>query len=253
MIDDPFFYLCAVPAVLISGLSKGGLGGGLGVVAVPMMALAISPVQAAGIMLPILCCMDVVGMFAYWRQWDRAAVIVLLGGAVVGIAIGALGFRYLDAATIRLMVGTIAVAFALNHWFGRKGADGKARRPGPVAGVFWGAVSGFTSTVAHAGSPPVSIYLLPQALQRTVYQATTVIFFTAINYIKLVPYAWLGQFTVENLSTSAVLAPIAIAGALSGVWVHRRVSEVLFFRLCYAFVFLIGLKLIWDGLSALFG
>lgn len=253
MIDNPLFYLCAVPAVLVSGLSKGGLGGGLGVLAVPLMALVISPVQAAGIMLPILCFMDLIGLYAYWGKWNRTAVLVLLSGAVIGIAVGALSFRYLDAASIRLIVGTITVAFTLNHWFGRKDADGKALKPGPVAGVFWGGVSGFTSTVAHAGSPPVSVYLLPQALQRTVYQATTVYYFMAINYMKLVPYTWLGQFSYENLATSAVLAPVAIVGVLSGLWVHKRVSEVLFFRLCYGFLFIIGLKLIWDGLVGIFG
>jgi len=253
LIEEPLFYLCAIPAVLIAGLSKGGLGGGLGVIAVPLISLAISPVQAAGIMLPILCCMDLVGIWAYWRKWDGMTVLVLVGGSLIGIAVGALSFRYLDASAIRLITGSIAVAFALDHWLRGWFGIERLKRPGRAAGVFWGGVSGFTSTIAHAGSPPISIYLLPQGLQRTVYQATTVFFFMSINYIKLIPYTWLGQFSNENLATSAVLLPFAIAGAFSGVWVHNRVSETLFFRLCYGILFAVGAKLVFDGITGMLG
>lgn len=248
LIAEPLFYLCAIPAVLISGLSKGGLGGGLGVIAVPIISLAVSPVQAAGIMLPILCCMDLVGIWAYWGKWDRLSVIVLVSGSLVGIAVGALSFRYLDASAIRLITGSIAMLFALDHWLRGWFGFERLTRPGRLSGVFWGGVSGFTSTIAHAGSPPVSIYLLPQRLHRTVFQATTVFFFMSVNYLKLIPYAWLGQFSLENLATSAILLPVSIAGIFLGLWVHNRVSEVLFFRLCYGILFLVGAKLVYDGL-----
>ena len=62
MIADPWFYAAAVPAILLTGISKGGFAGGIGLVAVPLMALTISPVQAAGIMLPILIVMDMMGV-----------------------------------------------------------------------------------------------------------------------------------------------------------------------------------------------
>ena len=71
LITDPLFYAAAIPAVLLFGISKGGFGGGLGTAAVPLMALVISPVQAAAILLPILCLMDLV---ALWKFRGTAVV-----------------------------------------------------------------------------------------------------------------------------------------------------------------------------------
>ena len=251
MIDDPLFYAAAVPAILIAGVSKGGFGGGLGALAVPLMALTITPVQAAAIMLPILCAMDLVGVWAYWRKWDRLSLAILFSGALLGIAAGALSFRYLDASTIRLVIGTIALGFALSYWLQAAQPGHGPRPPSWRRGGFWGAVSGFTSTLAHAGGPPLNVYLFAQRLEKTTYQATTVVFYLMINYVKLLPYTWLGQFTAGNLITSAALLPVAFAGILAGVWVHDRVPQALFYRICYCLLFLTGLKLLYDGFSAL--
>src|SRR3546814_2586892 len=86
MIVDPLFYLAAVPAVLIAGISKGGFGAGLGLLAVPMMALVLPPVQVAAIMLPILCLMDLVGIWAYWQKWEGSVLLRLALAAAVGVA-----------------------------------------------------------------------------------------------------------------------------------------------------------------------
>jgi len=251
MIDAPLFYLVAVPAVLLAGISKGGFGGGLGVLAVPLMALFVSPLQAAAIMLPILCTMDLFNIWAYWRRWDLKALLIVGSGAMIGIAVGTLSFRYLEPWAIRLLIGAIAVGFALNAWLKPGRTDAGPRPHSWPRGSFWGGVAGFTSFVAHAGGPPVNMYLLNQRMEKTRYQATTVIFFLVINYVKLVPYSWLGQFTLSNLATSAALLPAAVAGILAGVWVHDRVPQALFFRLCYLLLFLSGLKLLWDGLAGL--
>lgn len=250
MIDDPLFYLAAVPAVLIAGISKGGFGAGVGLLAVPMMALVLPPVQAAAIMLPILCLMDVVGIWAYWKKWEGPVLLRLARAAGVGIAVGALTFHLLAPWSIRLLIGIIALGFAANYWV-RRLARNQAphRRPGAAAGWFWGAVSGFTSFTAHAGGPPVNVYLLPLGLPKTRYQATTVAFFLLVNYVKLVPYTALGLFTAETLATAATLFPVAVAGILAGVWLHNRVPTGLFYTACYLFLALSGIKLIYDGLS----
>ena len=251
VIHDPFFYLMAVPAILIAGVSKGGFGGGLGVVAVPLLTLAVSPVQAAAVMLPILCFMDLFGVWAYRGKWDRANLRIMLPASIVGIVIGALLFRHLTAAHIRLIVGVIAVGFTLRYWLGASGRTPEPRPRSWLRGGFWSATAGFTSFVSHAGGPPVGVYLLPQRLDKTVYQATTVIFFITVNYVKLVPYTLLGQFTPGNLGTSLVLLPLAFAGMALGIWLHHRVSERRFFQVCYVLLFLTGLKLLYDGLSSL--
>src|SRR5688572_21172971 len=84
MITDPFFYAAAVPAVILMGLAKGGFSG-LGLLALPLMALVVSPVQSAAIMLPILIVQDVVTVWAYRRTWDRRNVLILVPSATFGI------------------------------------------------------------------------------------------------------------------------------------------------------------------------
>lgn len=245
-VAEPLFYLVAVPAVLLAGISKGGFGGGLGILAVPLMALFVSPVQAAAIMLPILCLMDIFGLGAYRNLWDRANIAIMLPGALVGILIGTLSFRYLDENLMRLLIGALAIGFTLHHFLLR-GAQGPARARRLVGGLA-GALAGFTSFVAHAGGPPVQFFLLPQRLDKTIYVGTTVVFFFVVNYVKLLPYGWLGQLSADNLTTSLVLAPLAPLGIWLGVRLHRPVGHALFYRICYGMLFVTGLKLLWDGL-----
>ncbi len=249
MISDPWFYLAAVPAVMIAGISKGGFGAGLGMLAVPMMALVLPPVQVAAIMLPILCLMDLVGVWAYWKKWESRVLTRLALAAVVGIAVGTLTFHVMAPWMIRLLIGVIALGFTANYLqrrLRRRQTTGFA--PGRLSGWFWGAVSGFTSFTAHAGGPPVNVYLLPLGLPKTQYQATTVGFFLLVNYVKLLPYTALGLFTGQNLATSAALFPVAVAGILAGIWLHNRVPSGLFYTACYVFLALTGVKLIYDGL-----
>jgi uncharacterized protein len=247
MINDPVFYLVAIPAILLIGISKGGFGSGIGILAIPMLALVAGPIQTAAIILPILCTMDWIGVWAYRRLFDRENLRILLPAAVAGIAVGALTFRYVSEAALALLIGVIAVGFAVQALLG-----GAARRPprghSRVAGSVWGALSGYTSFIANAGGPPLSVYLLPQRLDKSLLVGTTVIFFTVVNLVKLPPYFHLGLFTRENLLTSLVLLPFAPMGMGLGIWLHNRVDGTLFYKLCYAFLIVSGGKLIWDAL-----
>lgn len=250
MIDNPWFFAVALPAVFINGISKGGFGSGLGIVSVPLMALTMPVTEAAAIMLPILCVMDLAALSAYRRSWDRENMKIMLPAGLVGLALGALTFRYINEAGLKLVLGTVAVGFVIYHW-----SDGARRltktQPSKVKGYFWCCVSGYTSTVAHAGGPPLSIYLLPQRLDKALLAGTAVVFFSVMNYVKLVPYFWLGLFDARNLTTAAALAPVGVLGILAGVSVRKRISEVLFYRLCYAFLLLTGGKLLYDSVTRL--
>jgi hypothetical protein len=247
------FYPVAVVAIVLTGIAKGGFGAGAGGLAVPIMSLYVAPPEAAGIMLPILCAMDLFGVHAYRGQGSRRHLAILLPGAMVGIAAGALAFGTLPVNGIRLLLGAIAVTFALNRWFAlgervaRRLSAGE-RVPGPAAGVFWGTLSGFTSTLAHAGGPPFAVYVLAQKLDKTRVVATSVVFFLVVNYVKLVPYAMLGQLNRTNLAASLLFAPLAPLGVWLGVWLHRRVSEQAFYQVSYALLFATGVKLVADAL-----
>ena len=251
MITDTFFYLTAIPALLIVGIAKGGLGGGIGIFGVPLMSLAIGPVQAAAIMLPILMLMDVFAVRQWWGRWDVPNLVFVLPGAVVGIVVGAFTFRYLSEDHIRVLIGVIAVGFVASYVIGvLRGAapPSENRPPRPVAGSFWGAVSGFTSFGVHAGGPPINVYLLRQGLDKGTFQATCVAAFFVINWVKVPPYAWLGQFDFANLATAVVLSPLAPVGIRLGHWIHHRIDETWFFRFIYASLLIVGLRLIWIGL-----
>ena len=249
MITDPWFYAAAIPAVLLVGIAKGGFGSGAGIFATPLMALTIPIPQAAAIMLPILIVMDAVGLWAYRGKFHRENLKLLLAGGVLGIALGAAAFRYLSDPATRLVLGVVSVGFVLHYYGFRVGA--RAGSPSRAKGFFWSTVSGLTSTIAHAGGPPLSIYLLPLRLEKSVLVGTTVVFFAVINLVKLLPYAWLDLFDARNLSTSAALAPLAPVGIFAGYQMMRRVNEAVFYRICYALLFVVGLRLLWEGFTRL--
>ncbi len=248
MIADPFFYLAAIPGILLFGISKGGFAGGMGIVTVPLMALVVPPQQAAAIMLPILLAMDLAAMWAYRLTWDRALMRVLLPAGLLGTVLGTLTFSLLTANAIKLLLGLIAIGFVLYRLSVRGLAAAPAARSA-AKGWFWGALSGLTSFIAHAGGPPLSVYLLPLRLPPSMLVGTVAFLFAALNWSKVLPYWWLGLFSAQNLATSAVLVPAGLAGVALGVWLHPRVSERLFYRLLYAFLMLTGLKLLYDGLG----
>jgi uncharacterized membrane protein YfcA len=250
MITDPWFFAVAVPAIVLTGLSKGGFLGGIGGLAVPLMSLVISPVQAAGIMLPILIAMDWVGVWAYRRDWSGPNLKILLPAATVGILLGWATAAYVTEGQVRLLVGLIGAAFTLSHWLRM---HPRCIAPGPHIGrgSIWGMLAGYTSFVSHTGGPPFAVYMLPQRLPNAVYAGTAVMFFTVVNVIKVPPYLFLGQFSATNLKTVAVLLPIAPLAMMAGVWLTRRVPQEPFYNIAYACLFIISAKLVWDGLFAL--
>ena len=250
-ISDPMFYAAAIPAVFLIGMSKGGFGGSLGMLGVPLMALVVSPVQAAGIMLPILVAMDIVGLLAYRGHADRKSLLYLLPAALVGIAIGWATAALVNEAFVRLMVGTISLIFVADHYLRSRGANQQAQDHSALKGGFWGMIAGFTSFVSHTGGPPFQLYMVPLRLTPTLFAGTAVVFFSVVNAVKLVPYFLLGQFDPTNLSTSAMLLPLAPVATLAGVWLVKVVNQKLFYQFIYAAMVVVGIKLIWDGTASL--
>ena len=244
MIVDPWFYVAATAAVLIVGIAKGGLGGGIAVVGVPLMAMVISPARAAAVLLPILMVMDVLAIRAYRGAWDWPNLRVLVPAALVGTVLGTVTFEYLTPDGLRALVGVIALTYSLQYFVPR--GESTRRSPPRVAGVLWGTLAGFASFSVHAGGPPLHAYLLPQRMDRTTFQATGVAFFFVVNWSKVGPYAWLGQWNADNLLTSLVLLPLAPLGIWLGRRLHERATDLLFFRIVHASLFVIGVKLLYD-------
>lgn len=249
MITDPLFYLCAIPAVLLYGIAKGGFGGNIAILSVPLMALVIAPQTAAAILLPILCLMDLIALRTFRGRWSMPNLRIIVPAALAGIGLAVLTFRMMSEAHIQVMIGVIALIFVLNIWLrsGEPPIKGVSR----VRGGFWGMVSGFTSFGIHAGGPPINVYLLPQKLEKTILMGTIAVFFAAVNFAKLPGYIFLDLFTPANLLTSLVLLPLAPIGVRMGFWMLTRTNEKVIYQLCYVFLFLTGGKLLYEGTMAL--
>lgn len=242
---DIWFWVAAVIAASLVGMGKGGVPI-VGMLAVPVMALVMNPVMAAGMLLPVYVVSDMFGLYAYRHAFDRRVLAILLPGAIFGIGLGWATASIVPEAAVTLLVGLIGVAFALNLIVKRE-VVAEPKRAEVAPGLIWGAVTGFTSFVSHAGAPPYQVYTLPLGLTKVVFAGTSTIAFTVINAVKLVPYYALGQLNTGNLQMAAVLAVPAVIAVFAGVRLVKIMPERLFFRLVIWALLAISLKLIWDG------
>ena len=253
---DPAIYYAAVPAVILVGLTKGGMGEALALMGVPLLAIAVPPVQAAAILLPILVVMDCVSLWIWRRHNDRTLLKMLLPGALLGLAVGWATSAYVPRDALRLIIGLITVLFAAryfyNSWRMRHGHVIHAKPHRLVPAAFLGTLSGYGSFVAHAGGAPFQVYGLPLKLPPRDYTGAAVRFFAILNFLKLGPYFALGQFGTENLTISATLIPLAIAATALGGFVVKRMKPDVFYPFMYAMAFIAGLNLVYDGARAFF-
>lgn len=248
MLSDPLFYALAIPAVILLGLSKGGFAG-VGAIAMPLLALRISPVQAAGILLPVLIVQDAVSVWAFRKNLAREVLALMIPSALIGIVLAYLLAARVSATAVLATLGGISVVFACYRlWISRGGRVPVPSNAPRALGVLLGIAAGFTSQVAHSGQPPFQMWVLPKHLPPAVLVGTTAIFFAAINLLKVPAYMALGQFTRENLLTAAALLPVAIASTLAGVWLVRRIDAERFITIIYVLMAVVGVQLLFKAL-----
>jgi uncharacterized membrane protein YfcA len=245
------FYLVAVPAVIVLGLSKGGFTG-LSSLAMPMLSLVTSPIRAAAIVLPVLIVQDWVSVWAFRRDFSPRNLVILIPSAMIGVAAGWLLAARVSEDAVRLAVGLISIAFVVYMLTRDRLGRAPVETPGVPGGLLWGSLAGFTSFISHAGAPPFQVYVMPQNLKPRVFAGTATMFFAAVNLIKVPPYFLLGQFSRENLAISAGLIPVAILATFAGVWLVRRVTSERFYAIILIITFAIGAKLTYDAVQAIF-
>ena len=244
MLTDVLFWLVAIPAVLITGISKSGFAGGVGGLTVPLLALTISPTTAVAIMLPLLIYMDFLSVRSWWGQHNPHHLRILLPAAIAGIVIGYLLFERLNEDYLRAILGCVSLGFGL---YGLILGDKTQATPSSLVGRLCGLIAGFTSFVAHAGGPPLNAYLLPLRLAKSEFLATAVVFFAVVNVVKLIPYSLLGQITQENIIVSLLLAPLAWLGVKLGLFIQHKISDRLFKRIILILMVLVGVRLLWTA------
>ncbi len=248
---DYTFWAVAILAVFLVGLSKSGLVGSMGMVAVPMLALVMPAREATGMMLPVLLAMDAIAIWIYRKDANWHVLRLMLPGAVVGLILGWLLWSIVTDAQVLLAVGIVTVLFMLDALLPiRKRLPDTP--PSPGWGAFWGGGAGLTSFISHTGGPVYQIYALPLGMTPTVYSATTAFFFAIINALKVPPFYFLGTLSVNNLELAAALIPFGLAGVAVGVFLVRRISTKAFYTVAYILILLLGLKILYDGIVGVF-
>lgn len=252
MPSDPLFYLIAIPATFLIALGKGAFGGGLGILGIPLFALVVDPVIAAIMVAPLVSSMDVFALQAFPpRTWSWPDMAWLGPGLLAGIAAGAFFFVMLDERIIALAIAIITLWVTARYFLHEHSRPRTPTPLSPLLATAAGLLSGFTTFVAHAGGPPLAMYLLRRGLPKSVYAGTLVALFTLGNTVKLVPYLWLGWRRPEALWAAAALLPAIPIGVWAGKALHDRLDEKRLYFWCYLLVAIAGLKLLVDSARAL--
>lgn len=240
---SPLFWGLAIIGVLLTGISKSGFAGGAGVIAVPLLSLLIPVPIAAALMLPLLLVMDAKSLNYYWHSVSWQELKQILPAALIGITVGGYLLGELSSNLLQILLGIFCIIFSL--WKKLLPLLGRI----PYAGFIWGTVSGLSSTLLHAGGPPINIYLASRQLPKRIWLATAAVFFAAMNLIKIIPYTltdqWQSEFLIsELLIIDLILLPISLIGVWLGYLLQQRISEVHFMTVCKSLLFLSGLGLL---------
>ncbi|MBS0248240.1 MAG: sulfite exporter TauE/SafE family protein [Proteobacteria bacterium] len=250
IITDPLFYALAIPAVIALGLSKGGFAG-MGQMATPMLALIMPPLEAAAIMLPIMIIQDANAVWVYRKDWNGRIVAIFVSGSVAGIGIAWWLASYISDDAVRIFIGGFTIAFVIYSFIGMLRVPREPSAPGIPSGMFWGAMSGFTSTICQAGSPPYQMYALRLRLPKMNFVGTTAVVFALINWIKVIPYFALGNFSTKSLGTSLVLLPLALLSNWFGFWLVKVTPQERFYKIMLIVMLVLSIELTREGVVEL--
>ena len=241
------FFLTVVPAVILFGIAKSGLGGSIALISIPLMTIAMPLTTALGIMLPILIFSDFIATYKYRKEFDLQTLKLIVPFAAVGIFVGSLSFSYFSEELLKFLIGLMGFLFAGHYFFFKKDKEAKSEKSFLKGGIC-STVAGFTSFCVHAGGTPTSIYLLPLRMKKEIYVGTRIIFFTFVNLIKLPLYINLSMTNYDTFKQSLILFPAAFIGILIGYRFLRTIEEKFFYNILYALIFVTSSKLIFDFL-----
>ncbi|WP_420395181.1 sulfite exporter TauE/SafE family protein [Nioella sp.] len=243
------FWIVAGLAAFLMGLSKGGVPM-IAILSVPLLSLFMDPALAAGLLLPIYITTDIYAVYLFRKAFSVRNLKILLPAGACGVGLGFLAVSYVPGDAIKLLVAGIALSYLLHSLRRRLSKRDFPPKPADMPrGLIWGALSGLTSYISHAGGPPYQAYVLPQRLDKLTYLGTTTIFFSAVNLLKVPPYIVAGQITWDSFGQAVWLIPCALAGAWSGAKIARLLPERVFFLLVEIALAGVSVKLVWEVLA----
>ena len=250
--ENVSLWILATCAAVFVGIGKGGLPV-MATLAVPSLSLIMSPITAAGLLLPVYIVSDVFALSAYRRDYNKQVLKIAIIGMTIGVTIGGLTAHLVIEWVVTAMIGLMGASFALSQVFKKKSKSKNPKKINAKIGYFWCSLAGFTSFISHIGGPPWQIFTLPLDLQKSVFVGTSVIAFSYCNMIKLVPYLWLGQISFEGLQISIYMMVPASIAVFAGVRLVKLVPELVFFKIIVWALLGISFKLIWDGVRVPLG
>jgi hypothetical protein len=249
------YYACVSISVLVTGISKAGFGGGIGIVAMPVMSLVMPPQHMLGLTLPLLIAADALSNLHHLRVWETRLLKPLLLGAAVGVALGSLAFWLLERGdpktaqrTVSGLVGGICLVFVVVQLLGLAGRRVPTLPPGTASSVGVGALAGFVSTLSHAAGPLVTLYLLQEKVEKRKLVGTLVFFFLLVNLSKVPTFVALDLINARTLRDSIWFIPLIPAGTLLGAWMNRRVPEKPFAAVLYVAAAITAGHMLWTAL-----
>ncbi len=246
-VNPVIFYAAIAAAGFITGLGKGGLGGMIGALLTTSLALIIPLETVLGLMLPIFIIGDAFAISFHWGNWDEHLIISLIPGAVLGITLGTYVITSTPMDTLRTILGIIVLLFIAYRIVERKITASLVYRPKKWHGILAGIITGFTSALAHAGGPPIAIFLLMNDLAPGVFVATAALFFAIINLIKVPYYFYAGLIDFSLLLKIAWLFPFIPLGAFIGKTLTRKVDKAVFERILLVLLTISALLLLFKN------
>lgn len=234
----PAFFALACLGILLTGISKSGFAGGAGVLAVPVLALIIPVPAAAALVLPLLIVMDIRTVWIYRKFIELKTLKRIIPSSMLGVCLAGVFMGSIDACGLQVMLGLFCIVFSC--WQTLAPLLGRMR----AAAEFWGIISGISSTLMHAGGPPINVYLIARGLPKLQWLATASVFFAVMNVVKLIPYTLNGQWSLQLFKLDLALLPVAFLGVALGRWFQDHISEAVFTACCRALLFVSGIMLL---------
>ncbi|MEU8569887.1 sulfite exporter TauE/SafE family protein [Streptomyces pathocidini] len=239
-----FLVLAAASALV--GFSKTAVSGA-NTVSLAIFAAVLPARESTGVLLPLLIVGDILAVITYRRHAHWPTLWRLFPAVAAGVVLGTGYMAWAGDAAIRNSIGAILLLMAgVTLWRRRAGAEEAPAAPDTsrVKARSYGVLGGFTTMVANAGGPVMSLYLLSAGFRKLGFLGTSAWFFLIVNTSKVPFSIGLGLIDARSLLLDAMLALFVIPGALIGKACVHRIDQVLFERLVIGATILGGLQLL---------
>jgi uncharacterized membrane protein YfcA len=228
----------------IVGVSKTGIPG-IGILAVPMLALAFPAKASTGLLLPMLAFADIFAVVYYRRYSHWNHILRLLPPALMGIIVGSIIIRHIDNSQLKPFIGIIVLTMlAINYWRNYKNGNNSHIPTHWSFALIMGFTAGLTTQLANAAGPIMVIYLLAMKLEKNEFIGTGAWYFLILNWLKIPLFIWDGRISLESISADILVLPLVAIGALSGILILKKLPQKVFNTVIQILALLAALKLV---------